>query len=357
MSIDDLHWIDPASALLLRHLATAHDPAAILLITTCNDSELSGEHPVIRLLADVRRARTIDRLALTPLSEHEVGTLLSAWTAAPADTQRVAALWRSTGGNAFLVEQLLRAGQGSSAALPQGIHEVIIARLGRLAHETRETLLLAAVIGCDFTLDVLAPASELAEQRLLDAVDQALRARLISEDVQQPGSYRWSHALVRDLLYRELNAVHRAQLHARVLAALEQLDGPSSDERLERLAHHCARAAALGTAAKTVAYARAAGERAMAGLAFEAAAVHFQCALHALTLAGNDPATRHDLLLALQTAHARAGDHTAIQPARADTHRTPGPMTSELASGRSLLTGAGQPRIGPEHQPDPDWVG
>jgi DNA-binding SARP family transcriptional activator len=302
--IDDLQWIDDASALLLRHLATAHDRAPVLLLTTCSDRDLRPDHPLTRVLADIRRERTVDRVVLAGLGEAEVRALAAAWTGEPADEQRTAALCGATGGNPFLVEELLR--DGSAAGVPQGVREVIASRLLRLSDDTRDTLVLAAVVGREFTLDVLARTSALDEERLLAAVDEALHTGLVCDDPARPGGYRWAHAVVRDAVYGELTAVRRSRLHAQVVTAFEALEGPPTDERLERLAYHCARAGALGTAARAVDYARAAGERALAKLAFEAAAVHFECALQSLALAGNDPEARAGLQRALADARELA---------------------------------------------------
>jgi DNA-binding SARP family transcriptional activator len=295
--IDDVQWIDDASALLLRHLAVAHDPVPVLLLATCSDEQLGHEHALTRLVADVRRERTVDRIELGGLVEAEIAQLEGA-------AERAAELCSAAGGNPFFVEQLVRDGQ----AVPQGARDVIASRLGRLSPAARELLALAAVVGSDFSLDVLARAGAVDEARLLAPLDEALRAQLIREDPQVAGAYRWAHALVREAVYSELSAARRARMHGRIVEALEQLAGPPTEQRLDRLAYHCARAGALGTAEKTVAYSRDAGDRAAAKLAFEAAAVHYECALHSLSLAGNDPATRAELEAALAEVRARAGD-------------------------------------------------
>src|SRR5207245_2711330 len=99
------------------------------------------------------------------------------------------------------------------------------------------------------------------------------------------------------------------RLHRRVGEALEEVAGGGPEGRVDELAHHWLQATQVADVAKAIGYARGAGDRALAGLAYEEAAGHYQRALAVLDpRAGADERLRCDLMLALADAQRRAGD-------------------------------------------------
>jgi len=125
----------------------------------------------------------------------------------------------------------------------------------------------------------------------------------------EPEHYSFSHALIRTTLYEELSSARRARLHRRVGEALEELTGTTPGARIDELAHHWLAAAQVADAAKAIGYARQAGDRALGGLAYEAAAAHYEQALAVLDPTDRDgELLRCDLLLALGDAQRSAGD-------------------------------------------------
>jgi tetratricopeptide (TPR) repeat protein len=189
---------------------------------------------------------------------------------------------------------------------------VIGRRLGRLSEGCRTLLSTASVLGRDVDLDALAAVSGLGKDDVLDVLDEARAARVLLE---VPGvapaadRMRFSHALIRDVLYEELGPARRVRLHRQVGETLERLYAQDPEPHLAELAHHFTAAAAGGQLDKAIHYARHAGERAAQLLAFEEAVRLFQVALRTLESRGaRDKKTRCELLLALGDAHARAGD-------------------------------------------------
>ena len=147
------------------------------------------------------------------------------------------------------------------------------------------------------------------EDAILDALDEATAAALVAEVPGEPEHYSFSHALIRTTLYEELSSARRARLHRRVGEALEALTGATPGARIDELAHHWLAAAQVADAAKAIGYARQAGDRALAGLAYEAAAAHYERALAVLDPTDRDgELLRCDLLLALGDAQRSAGD-------------------------------------------------
>ena len=159
------------------------------------------------------------------------------------------AIYRETDGNPFFVTELLRhlaesevivqdadgrwtlAGPLELAALPDTVRMVIEARVRRLGPQAERVLSLAAVIGRDFDLDVLATAAATSDDELLDILDAATAAALVQEMVDVPGRYNFSHALIQRTLYEGLGPTRRARAHRQVAEAIEHLDAGSSQRR------------------------------------------------------------------------------------------------------------------------------
>jgi hypothetical protein len=166
---------------------------------------------------------------------------------------------------------------------------------------------VAAVIGPEFDASLLTAASDDGERLVLDALEAAEQARLIASVPGRPQRFAFSHALVRSTLYEELTSTRRLRLHRRIGQALEAR--ADADAWVTDLARHFGAAAALGEAERAVIYARRAGERAQADLAFEEAAEHYQGALGALDAwEAADQGIRCDLQTALGDVLHHAGD-------------------------------------------------
>src|SRR6185436_7294090 len=192
---------------------------------------------------------------------------------------------------------------------PEGIKEVIGRRLGRLPDATNKVLSLASVIGRQFDVRLLTAIAEGGEDAVLDALEEATRAALVAEVPREANRFGFSHAMIRATLYEELGAARRARLHRKVGEALEALADVDPDTRVDELAYHWLAATQVADAAKAIGYARQAGDRALAALAFEEAAAHYERALAVLQpRTRDDEVLRCDLLIATAEARRRAGN-------------------------------------------------
>ena len=195
-------------------------------------------------------------------------------------------------------------------AVPDSVKDIIRQRVARLGHDTNRVLVTASVLGRAFELDVLQRLSELDEDEIVDALDAAVRARVIEEVAGVAGRHTFSHALIRDTLYGDLTATRRALLHRRAGVALEQTQGGEAQAYLAQLAHHFARAGSNGDLRKAIEYGARAGEHAISQLCYERALVHFRQSVELIDAA--DPAglvrRRCDLVIAQGEAERQAGD-------------------------------------------------
>jgi DNA-binding SARP family transcriptional activator len=309
--MDDLHWADQTTLLLLRHLARSPGHSALLMLGSYRETELAASHPLGETLADLRRDRLAERMTLRGLDEDETIALIATRTGADPEPDFGGAVHSATEGNPFFIEEVLthraerEARTGRSLSLeelgvPEGVREVVGRRLARLSPATQQVLALASVVGREFDLELLLLVGETTEDQLLDCLDESLASRLIKEQLPVAGRYAFSHALIRQTLFDELASMRRARLHRRIGETLEHRYQLGQRDELSSLAHHFSEGAPAGTAAKAARYSLMAAERASDQLAFEEAAEFLRRGLAALASQGHpDEAVRADSLLAL----------------------------------------------------------
>ncbi|MCH8911399.1 MAG: hypothetical protein IH867_11780, partial [Chloroflexi bacterium] len=161
--------------------------------------------------------------------------------------------------------------------IPEGVREVIGRRLDRLSERCNEVLTIAAVIGRQFRFDVLKMLVEgTTEGQLLDALDEALSARIVEELPDEVGFYQFTHASMQETLTEELSHTRAVRTHARIAEALEAHYGESVEEHAAELVEHFAEAETVLGTEKLITYSVAAGHAAIAAHAYEAALPHFE---------------------------------------------------------------------------------
>ena len=321
--LDDLHWADRSSLLLLESVARVLAESRLLLVGTYRDVEVSRHHPLNDTLAELIRQPVTSRLVLRGLSEAEVARCIAAVAGTEPGPEVVAAVYSQSEGNPFFVGEIARllvsedrigADGHLDLTIPEGVREVIDRRLNRLTESCNGVLAVAAVEGRDFDLNVVSQAAGLPASEVLETLDEAVAAHLVTEMRHGPGRYRFAHALVRDVVYAGLRVTERARLHHRVGTAIERHSEPDLEARLAELAHHFLQSSTIGDADKAVEYATRAGNLALDMLAYEQAAGHFEGALQVLELTRpGDGYRRCELLLVLGEAQRAAGDLAAAR--------------------------------------------
>ncbi len=313
--LDDLHAADEASLLLLEFLARELRDARILAIGAFRPTDLKTRAKIAEIVGQlIREAAT---LPLVGLDETEVACLVRETAGVSPAANLLSTLHRATRGNPFFVAEVARllsadgrwhepgASGTGSLGIPDGVREAIHRRLAVLGDDERRTLSVAAVIGSDFDLAPLGKASGLDRESLLAALARPLALGIV---VKASGRYGFSHGLVRETLYDEIDSTRRAELHARIGKGLEEVHGGDLEEHLAELAHHFLAAAGHGDRERAVDYSARAGRRALALLAYGEAAAHFENALAALDASSSaDEPRRCELLVSLCEAQRKTG--------------------------------------------------
>jgi eukaryotic-like serine/threonine-protein kinase len=346
--LDDLHWADEPSLLLLKFVARQVSDSGLLLVGTYRDVELGRHHPLARTLAELAEIQGCRRVPLRGLDTEAVARFIEMTAGMEPPAGLAEAVHEQTEGNPFFVTEVVRlmASEGSlegpaaggwELAIPQGVREVVGRRLDRLPDEANEVLTLAAAVGREFNLDVLEGLNGKPREELVAAIDQAIESQVVSEAGPAQGRYCFSHALVRETLYAELTGPRRVEIHRRIGESLERLFEADPDPPVAELAHHFIEAAPAGDADKAIGYAERAARRAAAQLAHEDAALHYGRALEVLDLSGaTDPARRLTLLLELGEAQRRAGRFVASR----ETFEDAAGIARELGDTESLARAA-----------------
>lgn len=310
LCLDDLQWVDAASAGLLFHLGRRLAGSRILIVGAYRADEVAlgrGEepHPLAQVLGELRRQYGEVWVDLRAADEREgrqfVDSYIDSEPNRLGEVFRVA-LYRYTGGHPLFTVELLRAmeARGDLAQdeegrwvegetlhwerLPARVEAVIEARVGRLPPELHELLAVASVEGETFTAQVLAQVQGMGERELLRILSRELERRHQLVREERMGSiggrrltrYRFAHALYWQHFYDHLGQAERSLVHGEVAEVLEGMYAGQTDEIVPQLAYHYAEA---GYAGKAIAYLNRAGDRARLGYAYQEAVVHYERAL------------------------------------------------------------------------------
>ena len=278
---DDLHWADRGTLWLLAHLLRQLRNEKVFIVGAYRETELDRTHPLAKSLVDWNRERLVTRIQLRRFDKSETCAQLDALLGEHVSAEFGEAVHRETEGNPFFVEEVLKAliERGSvrresghwkrcdvtELVIPQSMKEAIGNRLDRVSPETNEVLRAAAVLGKTFTFEELQAAlSEQKEETLLDAVDEAVGAQLITADRNE--SFTFTHDKIREVLYEELNPIRRRRLHRHAAEGLEKHGRGTVS--VEKLAHHYIQA---GDYERGLTYAKQAAAEAERVFAFEEA--------------------------------------------------------------------------------------
>jgi DNA-binding SARP family transcriptional activator len=229
--LDDLQWLDEASAALLHFLARTLEGAPVLLAAAARHGEVEDNAAALRLVRGLEVDRRLRRLPLGPLAEGEVATLLAA--AAPGVDAAV--IHAESEGNPLFALELARSRAQGDPAATGTVGDLIAQRLGRLEERSRQVLPWAAALGRCFDPDILVRVTGLPAAELLAVLDDYERRGV----VRSAGGavYDFAHDLVRQAAYRQMSEPRRRLVHLQIARALAELPDPDGALAGE-LAHH-----------------------------------------------------------------------------------------------------------------------
>lgn len=288
--LDDLHWADGPSLLLLEFLANQITEADLLILGTYRDAEIRRGHQLKRTLGDLARDSLFERIPLKGLGPAEVEQYIDAALVATRSEELAADVHARTDGNPLFVSEVVRmlaeeedlpedaprSNTGALSLVPEGIREVIGRRLGTLSDECYRALAAAAVIGREFSVAVLEKVlADSSRKMIAEKLDEASLAGIVEDSLDNQGQYRFDHALTQQTMLGEQTTAHVARLHVKVLGALEAIYGEAAAEHAVELVEHCEGGKSILGSERLIRYLLHAGERALSHYAYEQALEYF----------------------------------------------------------------------------------
>ncbi|TKK86540.1 transcriptional regulator [Herbidospora galbida] len=290
--MDDLQWIDPASLQMFGHVV-GRLPGGAAIVCALRDRAPTPGSDLSRALAAASRLPGHHRIRLGPLGLTDVAELVRRETGHRPGAEVARDILARTEGNPFFVRELSRllsdrGALGDAAArpgVPATVRDVVRDRMAGLDDDARDLVHLAAVIGRDVDLGLLARAAGTGVADCLERLEPLRALGLLEAEPHDPFAWRFAHDLVRESVTETTEHWRAVGLHLRVADALEE--GRADDESVtERLAFHLWAARVLADPVRVVEALKRAGLRAAAKLAFAAADRHLESAAQLARTAG-----------------------------------------------------------------------
>ena len=305
--LDDLHWADRSSLLLLTHVCRRLSERSIQIVGTYRELEITRKHPLFESLGEINRQTTLRRIALKGLSEDDVAEYVRSIINQALPPVVLRSLYEKTEGNPLFMTEVTRLLQQETQRptsgqfvieIPDGIQEAIGQRLNELSDECNELLGMASVIGRNFSLrELRGLLPDTDELTLLQTLEEAVSRGIVNELSEGIASFQFCHVLIRDILYAELSLARRIVLHRKVADSLAQSHTAGADVSLGEIARHYYQALQGGQGDQAVHYAIAAAEHAMRLSAFDEARGYYEIALDVFSVDESRYATKKPQVL------------------------------------------------------------
>ena len=305
LAFEDLHWADPTTLDVLRGLAERGVLAPLFIVATAR--------PEFRPPWSIRSHHSTISLAPLDLSQvRDMMAELSASHALPRDVMEEVAA--RTGGVPLFVEEVTRlllergGEEGDIHAIPPTLQQSLTARLDRLG-SAREVAQIGAVIGRDFSYDLIREIAGIGDAPLQAALEKLADADILLVQGLPPASdYRFKHALIQDAAYENLLKSRRQALHRRTAEVLRDRFSDFAAAEPALLAHHFTQA---GLTEAAIEWWRTAGQRSLARSALLEGLKHIERALDQIASLPATLALRREeiqLEVAFANALALSGD-------------------------------------------------
>ncbi len=248
LTLDDVHWLDAASAELLHYVARMSLHRPLLVALSARAGELHDNETAKRTLRSLAELGLLAEVPLAPLGRDQTRELLRA--AFPGIDAE--AVFAESGGNPFLALEVARSAGDREGRLPFSLTELIRHRVERLPSEAGDVLRWAAVLGRGFDALRLGELMAVDLDRLLLALELLERHALLRAESpgagEGRGRYEFTHEVIRRAVYSEISLPRRRLMHLRVAERLGR--APAAEAVAADLAHHAALAGESALAAR-----------------------------------------------------------------------------------------------------------
>jgi DNA-binding SARP family transcriptional activator len=231
--LDDLQWSGEGVLEWLSYLLHFAANTPLLIMGAVRSGTIDAQHPLQTWVAALRQEQLLTELRLHPLGENDSASLANHIAGRELPADQLANFYRETEGNPFFIVETVRAALEQSgktptgsveirsimaASLPPRVQAVIESRLNQLSTAAGDLAEYAAVIGREFSFEVLAQTCERDEEALVRSLDELWQRRIIRE--QGKTAYDFTHDKIREVVYNRISQARRRLLHRRVAESL-----------------------------------------------------------------------------------------------------------------------------------------
>ena len=220
--VDDLHWLDEASAGLLHYVARVSVGTRVAIACATRDGELDDNLGALRFVRALRHEGRLLPLPIAPLGAEDTTALVHAAVGAGVDGLRV---FRESGGNPMFAIEMARALSGGDREGPQALEGLLEERLLRVGPRARDLVVWAAALGREFDPEILATVAGETLGHTVDAIGDLERDGLVAASSAR---YAFTHELVRQAAYRQLSGGRRRLVHLAIARALASMPDPGA---------------------------------------------------------------------------------------------------------------------------------
>jgi predicted ATPase len=259
LCIEDLQWADPSSLALMHYVARNTRKCNLLILGTYRPEDVSttkdGEvHSLIEAMQLMSRENLFQKIELERLTEGHMDEMLSSFfSRSNFPDEFKAQLYKESEGNPFFIISMLRmlteegtidskddiwtlTKELNEVNIPSKVYDVIIRRLFRIKEKEREILDFAAVIGEEFTSDILAETAQINKIELLEHLRNLEQSHNLIRSIKQ--KYKFDHAKIKEVLYQHIPDELRMEYHGIVAYNIELLNKNNLNKVIEDLAYH-----------------------------------------------------------------------------------------------------------------------
>jgi predicted ATPase len=295
---DDMQLVDQSSLELLEHFVRSASNLRLLTACAYRSEDVQPNSPLYPSLMKFNRQRLLETIQVRNLSKEETTELIKqTFGEQTASSEFADLIYQRTGGNPFFVEEVLRSlvEDGTvfrtekgwdrkpiqEIVLPESVKSVLKSRLAKLGSEIASVLTMASVIGSEFDFEVLREVTQTEEDVLLESLEAAMTAGLISEVPNRKDVFRFADNRIRELLLGDLIRSRRRRYHVRIAEAMEKAYSKNLENQAEAMATHFSEG---GDTERTVKYSIMAGDRNRTIHAYDQAISDYKRALDLIDL-------------------------------------------------------------------------
>jgi DNA-binding SARP family transcriptional activator/tetratricopeptide (TPR) repeat protein len=242
--LDDVQWCDRETLDWLHYMLQFEATAPLLIVATLRQEEAGDNEALATVRLLLQKSERLSEISLARFDVPTTTVLAASLSEDDLPTAEAARIYRETEGNPLFVVEMMRAGRRMDdraivtfdQVLPPKVQATIQYRLSQLSANAQSLVQIAAVIGREFTFEVLARASDVGEDALVQGLDELWRKHIVRE--QDVSAYDFSHDKIRVVAYAALSVTRRRMLHRKVAEALVSVHAASLEAQSGSIARH-----------------------------------------------------------------------------------------------------------------------